>query len=143
MAIVMSSLVAGICEEVGFRGYMQVPLEKRYGPVVAIAITSLMFVILHLNQAWAPPVLLHLLALGALFGVLAYASGSLIPSIVAHVAIDIVDFAYWWSDVAGRFDMQTIAKTGIDVHFAVWSLVFACSLALFVWTARKTLDARR
>jgi membrane protease YdiL (CAAX protease family) len=58
MFIVMSALVAGICEEVGFRGYMQVPLEKRYGPRVAIAITSLVFVIFHLNQAWALPVLL-------------------------------------------------------------------------------------
>ena len=38
--IVMSSLVAGICEETGFRGYMQVPLEKRYGPAVAITVVS-------------------------------------------------------------------------------------------------------
>jgi len=34
----MAALVAGICEETGFRGYMQVPMEKRYGPGVGITI---------------------------------------------------------------------------------------------------------
>src|SRR5215831_7530233 len=43
LAIVMSSLVAGVCEEVGYRGYLQVPLEKRYGPGVAIIVASIIF----------------------------------------------------------------------------------------------------
>jgi membrane protease YdiL (CAAX protease family) len=143
MFIVMSALVAGICEEIGFRGYMQVPLEKRYGPGVAIAITSFMFLILHLNQAWAPPLLLHLFAWGALFGTMAYASGSLIPSIVAHVVMDIFNFAYWWSDVAGRFDMRTLADTGIDTHFVVWAFVFGTSLVSFLWVTHKADIARQ
>lgn len=45
------SLVAGICEEIGYRGYMQAPLEKKYGPVAAISITSLVFLVVHLHQA--------------------------------------------------------------------------------------------
>jgi membrane protease YdiL (CAAX protease family) len=141
--IVMSALAAGVCEEIGFRGYMQVPLEKRYGPEVAIAITSLMFLVLHLNQAWAPPLLLHIFALGALFGILAYAAGSLIPSIVAHVVLDIINFAYWWSDMAGKFDMRTLAETGIDTHFVVWSFVFGTSLVLFLWATHKANAARQ
>jgi membrane protease YdiL (CAAX protease family) len=141
--IVTSSLAAGICEETGFRGYMQVPLEKRYGPGVAITIVSAMFLVLHLNQAWAPPVLFHLFALGALFGILAHTSGSLIPSIVAHVAFDVFNFSYWWSDVAGRFEMQTIAVTGVDLHFVAWSLIFVASTVLFFWAARKTLAVRQ
>jgi hypothetical protein len=110
---------------------------------VAIAIVSLMFLVLHLNQAWAPPVLTHLFALGALFGILAYVSGSLIPSIIAHVVVDVFNFSYWWSDVAGRFDMQTIAETGIDPHFVAWSLIFGASLALFLWAAHKTKAVRQ
>jgi membrane protease YdiL (CAAX protease family) len=143
MFVVMASLAAGICEEVGFRGYMQVPLEKRYGPRVAIVITSLMFTILHLNQAWALPLLIHLFALGALFGILAHAAGSLIPSIVAHVVLDVFNFAYWWSDVAGRFEKRPLAETGIDAHFILWSLVLGASLALLVWTVHKTRVARQ
>jgi membrane protease YdiL (CAAX protease family) len=137
--IVMSALVAGICEEIGFRGYMQVPLEKRYGPGIAIAITSLMFTVLHLNQAWAPLLLLHIFALGALLGILAYAAGSLIPSIIAHVVMDVFNFAYWWSDVAGRFEMQTLAETGVDLHFTGWSLVLAASIALLFSAVRKAM----
>jgi membrane protease YdiL (CAAX protease family) len=143
MFLVMSALVAGICEEVGFRGYIQVPLEKRYGPRVAIAITSLVFIIFHLNQAWAPPVLFHLFALSALVGILAYAAGSLIPGIVAHVVLDVFNFAYWWSDVAGRFEMRPLAETGVDAHFVVWSLVFGAAMALLVWTVHKTNVARQ
>lgn len=142
LVIIMASLVAGICEEIGFRGYMQVPLEKRYGSVVAITIVSIVFVALHLNQAWAPPILFHIFAVSAMLGILAYASGSLIPGIIGHAVMDIPNFAYWWTDVAGTFDKRPIAETGIDAHFGVWALIFVASLALFIWATRKTLVAR-
>jgi len=141
--IVMASLVAGVCEEIGFRGYMQVPLEKRYGPSPAIVIVSLAFVVLHLNQAWAPPILFHIFAMSVLLGVLAYASGSLIPGIIAHTLMDIPNFAYWWTDVAGTFDKRPVAETGVDVHFIVWAVVFVASVVSFCWAARQTLAARR
>jgi membrane protease YdiL (CAAX protease family) len=142
LTIIMASLVAGICEEVGFRGYMQVPLEKRYGSVVGITTVSIVFVASHLNQAWAPPILFHIFAISAMLGVLAYASGSLIPGIIGHAVMDLPNFAYWWTDVAGTFDKRPIAETGLDAHFVVWALIFAASLALFIWAARKTLVAR-
>jgi membrane protease YdiL (CAAX protease family) len=141
--IIMAALVAGICEEVGFRGYGQVPLEKRYGPTVAITIISIAFLLFHLNQAWAPHVLFHLFAVGVLWGVLAYATGSLLPGIISHTTADIINFSYWWTDVAGTFDKRPISETGIDAHFVVWAVVFVASLALFAWTAGKTLAARR
>jgi membrane protease YdiL (CAAX protease family) len=142
LAIIMASLVAGICEEIGFRGYMQVPLEKRYGSIVGITIVSIVFVGSHLNQAWAPPILFHIFAISAMLGVLAYVSGSLIPGIIGHAVMDIPNFAYWWTDVAGTFDKRPIAETGIDAHLVVWVLLFVASLALFIWAARKTLAAR-
>jgi membrane protease YdiL (CAAX protease family) len=141
--IIMASLVAGICEEVGFRGYMQVPLEKRYGPLPGIVIVSAAFVVLHLNQAWAPPILLHIFAISVMLGVLAYASGSLIPGIIGHTVMDIPNFAYWWTDVAGTFDKRPIAETGLDAHFVVWASIFVASIVLFCWATRKTLTVRR
>jgi len=140
--IIMASLVAGICEEIGFRGYMQVPLEKRYGSIVGITIVSIVFVVSHLNQAWAPPILLHIFAISAMLGILAYASGSLIPGIIGHAVMDIPNFAYWWTDIAGTFDKRPIAKTGIDAHLSVWTMIFVASFTLFIWAARKTLAAR-
>lgn len=140
--IIMASLVAGICEETGFRGYMQVPLEERYGPVAGITIVSILFTVYHLNQAWAGPVLLQIFALGVLFGILAYASGSLIPSIIGHTIMDIFNFAFWWTDLGGDFKLQTIAVTGIDPLFITAVIVFAASLALFFWVARKMIAVR-
>jgi len=143
VAIVMSSSVAGICEETGFRGYMQVPLEERYGAEAAIGITSLMFVLVHLEQAWAAPLLFHIFAISALLGILAYASASLIPSMIGHTVMDVFNFSYWWSDVAGRWEMRTILETGIDLHFILWLLVLGASIASFFWATRKTMAARQ
>ncbi len=141
--ILMAALVAGITEEVGFRGYMQVPLEVRYGPAVGITIVSIVFVVAHLNQAWAGGgILILLFVTGALWGILARVSGSLIPGIISHTAADIVNFSYWWTDVAGAFDKRPIGETGIDTHFSVWIAVFMASIALFALAARKTLAAR-
>jgi hypothetical protein len=39
--------------------------------------------------------------------------------------------------------MRTLAETGIDAHFVVWSFVFGISLALFVWAVHKTNVARQ
>lgn len=141
--IILMASVAGITEEVGIRGYMQVPLEKRYGPIKGIAFVALMFMVLHLNQAWAPFVLFHLFIIGVMWGILAYASGSLIPGIISHTIADIFNFSYWWTDVAGSFDKRPLAETGVDAHFIIWVLILALSVVLFVWTARKTLFAGR
>jgi membrane protease YdiL (CAAX protease family) len=141
--IIMSSLVAGICEEVGLRGYMQVPLEKQYGPVAAIVIVSIVFLVIHLHQAWAIPILFHVMMISVLLGILAYASGSLLPSILGHTVMDIFNFSYWWSDVAGRFEHSPVVETGIDSHFIFGVLILAMSIALYTWSARKTLLARK
>ena len=45
LVVIMISVVAGICEETGFRGYMQVPMEKRYSPFLSISIVSIVFVL--------------------------------------------------------------------------------------------------
>ena len=140
--ILLMAAVAGITEEVGFRGYMQVPLEKRYSAWVAILVSGLMFMVLHLNQAWAPYLLLHLFVIGVAWGLLAYVSGSLIPGMVSHVLADIFNFSYWWTDVAGHFERQPIAVSGLDAHFVVWLLVLIVALLGSIWVLRKTNEVR-
>jgi membrane protease YdiL (CAAX protease family) len=143
LGIAMASIVAGICEETGLRGYLQVPLERRYGPVGGIAVASVVFVLLHLNQAWAPPILLHLFAWSVLWGILAYASGSLIPGMIGHTVMDIFNFSYWWTDVAGTFDKRPIAETGIDLGFVIWLLILVVSVALFFVATRRITALRQ
>jgi membrane protease YdiL (CAAX protease family) len=141
--VVMGALVAGITEEIGFRGYMQVPLEERYGPAAAIVIVSIVFVVFHLNQAWASPVLFHLFAISLLWGILARVSGSLVPGIVSHAVADVFNFSYWWTDVVGTFNRRPIAETGFDAHFLIWALVLVASVAAFLGAGRRTLVARQ
>ncbi len=141
--ILMGSLVAGICEEIGYRGYMQAPLEQKYGPVAGISITSLVFVVVHLHQAWASgPVLVQLFITSFMIGYLAYATKSLIPGIIAHVTLDIINFSYWWSDVIGTFERKPISMTGVDNHFIITVMVVVLSTILFIVAIRKLLKLK-
>jgi len=140
--IVMASLVAGVCEEVGYRGYMQVPLERRYGPVPAIAIVVVAFLAAHLHQAWLPPFLIVGIYGSIMLGVLAWASRSLVPGVIAHAVMDVGNFSYWWSDIAGRFERQPISETGVDAHFLISVAVLATSIALFTLLVRRLLASR-
>lgn len=137
LAIIMAAVVAGVVEEIGFRGYMQVPLELHYGPFVAIAITTIMFVLTHLNQAWVGALLIQLVLLSVLTGVLAYAARSLIPGMIGHTLLDIFAFSYWWSDVLGSFDWRPISETGIDAHSMLWTALLVISFICFIWATRN------
>jgi len=76
LAVVVSAISAGICEETGFRGYMQRPIEQRYGAPVAILISSLFFMALHLTKGWATPGMVPIVfGAGVLLGLLAWSSG--------------------------------------------------------------------
>ena len=137
LVIIMISAVAGICEEIGFRGYMQVPLEKRYSPLISIAIVSVVFVLVHLHQAWSGPIIIHIFFISVLFGSIAYYSGSLIPGIIAHFIMDVFNFSFWWTDLGGQFNKKTLAHTGIDSHFIFWSLAMILSVISFIIILRK------
>jgi len=131
LLIVMCSVVNGVCEEAGFRGYMQFPIEKKYGPVTAIVITSILFTLIHLTHTWALPIVPHIFFASVLLGIIAWKSGSLIPGIIGHAILDVFDYSVWWTDLTGGFTKQTIFKTGVDMHFIVWVLIFLLGVFAF------------
>jgi membrane protease YdiL (CAAX protease family) len=118
LACVMSALSAGVCEEVGFRGYLQTPIESRHGPAAAIAVSSLLFMLLHLNKDWSvigmTPIVL---GAGVLLGLLAWASRTLAFCMLGHWVMDIGLFAYWWTQTLGVFRARTVFETGLDAAF--------------------------
>ncbi|HEU4384646.1 MAG TPA: type II CAAX endopeptidase family protein [Anaeromyxobacteraceae bacterium] len=77
-----ASLLAPLCEEAAFRGYLQGALLTRRRPAAAIWLGALLFALMHLDPVRFPAVL----ALGALFGWLAWRAGSLWPAVAAHAA---------------------------------------------------------
>lgn len=143
-AIVIAAASAGICEETGFRGYMQAPIEKRHGAVLAVLVSSVLFAALHLSKSWALPAMMPIvLGAGLLLGVIAWASSSLVPGIIGHTIMDIGLFGYWWTGTAGTFSAKTIDVTGIDLPFIMAVSVFATALvATLAGTAKLYRLAR-
>jgi len=137
--IIGISMVAGICEEIGYRGYLQKPLEQKYGPIVAISISSIIFIVIHLHQAWLGSIMVSIIPISFMIGYLAYATNSLIPGIIAHVSFDIILSSYWWSDVIGTFEHKPISMTGADNHFIITVMVVLLSTVFFIVAIRKLL----
>jgi membrane protease YdiL (CAAX protease family) len=142
--IIMASMVAGICEEIGYRGYMQTPLEQKYGPFAGISITSMVFAGAHIHQAWASGMLgmTVIFIISFMLGYLAYSTKSLVPGIIAHISFDIINFSYWWSDVLGTFERKPIGMTGVDNHFIISLMVVFLSIILFFVAIRKLLKIK-
>jgi membrane protease YdiL (CAAX protease family) len=90
--VVMGSIVAGVVEEIAFRGYMQRPLERRYGPVAAILVTGLMFGLAHSSHTyWSLVLMPYYLAVGAVYGTMTYLTDSVIPSLTLHAVGDALE----------------------------------------------------
>jgi len=125
LAVVISAASAGICEETGFRGYMQRPMEPSNGSPVAILNSSLFFTVLHLTKGLALAGMIPIIfGAGILLGLLAWSSGSLIPCMIGHTIMDIGLFGYWWTGIAGEFTLRPIGETGVD-----WAFIIACVAA--------------
>ncbi len=138
IAVVVSATSAGICEETGFRGYMQQPIEQRHGAPIAILVSSFFFMLLHLTKAWAMVGMVPIvLGAGVLLGLLAWCSGSLIPGMIGHVVMDIGLFGYWWTGIAGDFSARPISETGVDRPFLITCAVLATTLIIVLLAARR------
>jgi len=112
------SVVAGVAEEAGFRGYMLSQIQRRHGWIVATGITGLMFFFAHyVSHAYATFALLpFFLSVSTLHARLVYLTGSIRPSIVLHAAFDfvVIPFAY---GLIGTFPISSVRKTGVDSSF--------------------------
>ncbi len=138
LAVVVSAISSGICEETGFRGYMQRPIEQRHGAPIAILISSLSFTAVHMTKAWALLGMVPIVSgAGAMLGLLAWSSRSLIQGIIGHVVMDLGLFAYWWSGIAGSFRELPISQTGIDQPFLIAGGVFVLSLLAVLLAIKK------
>lgn len=150
--VMMGAVVAGIVEETSYRGYVQRPIERRFGPAVAIVITGILFGFAHLTHPEVGVVLLPFyLAVAAVYGALAYCTDSTLPGMVLHAggnmfsAIDLF--------TRGRSEWQLSAEvkpliweTGADTAFwvnvAALSIVAAVTVRAYSALAGATRKAR-
>jgi membrane protease YdiL (CAAX protease family) len=133
VAVVVSALSAAVCEETGFRGYMQRPIENRHGPVIAILISSTVFTLLHLSKDWALIGMVPIVfGAGIMLGMLARASGTLVFCIIGHWIMDIGLFGYWWTQIAGIFMQRPVSESGMDQTVYIECALFAVALIVLV-----------
>ncbi len=124
--LLTSSLVAGVVEEAAFRGYMQVPLERRHGPVVAILVVAAVFALIHFPS----PVALPAFVLGSAgWGVLAFLSGSILPGVVLH---GLVNASVWIWALSNRASLERVLALNVlrDGPGATFGLSVGVTMAL-------------
>ncbi len=117
--LVMGATVASVFEEVAFRGYMQVPLEQRHGPVLGVGIVAALFAFAHLSP-------LHLLG-GVGWGLLAFLSNSVLPGIVIHAVLDGGVWLWAWLnlEVVERIVQSGASSDSVFPLGTVWGLTLA------------------
>jgi membrane protease YdiL (CAAX protease family) len=144
--LLMAAPVAGIVEEAAFRGYMQRPIERRYGLAIAILITGTMFAVAHLDFTlilWP-----YYLAVTAIYGTVTYLTESILPAIVLHTSGNIYsNIDLWlhgqaeWQASSGAAEL--IWKTGADASFRMSSIALFIVGTAMVWAFFKLARAAR
>ncbi|HTR48527.1 MAG TPA: CPBP family intramembrane glutamic endopeptidase [Verrucomicrobiae bacterium] len=144
--LLMGAPFAGVIEESAFRGYMQGPIERRYGLLVAILITGTMFALVHLD--FTPILWPYYVAVAAIYGTVAYATNSILPAIVLHTAGNVFSNLDLW--LHGQAEWQTpsagarlIWKTGADASFSRTVAALAILAAVAVWANYKLIHLER
>ncbi len=142
-SFLMSAMVAGISEEAGFRGYLQGPLERRYGPAFAIAASSIVFGLAHLTHSAFLSAILFDVVWGALYGLLTYLGGSILPAMILHSSADALEFlAAWKFPPSPSSSAPLVWATGPDALFWTNCLLVLLLGATSLWAFRRLAHAR-
>jgi membrane protease YdiL (CAAX protease family) len=148
LLLTMSSVVAGVAEEAAFRGYMQTPIERRYGLAPAILVNGTMFGLLHFpNHPDAVLTMLpYYMAVAAVYGGLTWAANSILPALVLHAGGDVWSLGRLWATGRPEWQLSTsqpalVRDTGVDAAFlmAVASLVAMTALTIVAYRAVRRL----
>jgi len=142
LLILLASVFPGFSEELFFRGYVRVGLERRWGFMVAVFLPALVFAMVHMDPMHATAVL----PLGLWFGCLAWWSRSTIPAIGAHLmnnlfAIIVSREAIELGDDSGAAEAPEAAAASM-AEFGSFALAGygACLLLLLLGLASLRLD---
>ena len=133
MSILIVGVLAGLSEELFFRGALQkILLSKPMNGHIAIWITAFIFSAIHMQFYGFIPRLL----LGAFFGYLVVWSGSLWLPIVAHAFNNITTVFVTWLYNSGCIDSDPnqlgAAMTPFDTTIAITSVIATITLIIYL-----------
>ena len=141
LLLTMASIVAGVTEESAFRGYMQGPIERRYGLLPAILVNGIAFGLLHFPNHPGDVLLMlpYYIAVSAVYGGLTWAANSILPALVMHSGGDVWSLGRLW--LTGRPEWQLssapaplVRDTGIDAGLLVAGAALVALTVLTIWT---------
>ena len=143
--VVTISIMAGIVEEAAFRGYMQSRIERRHGPVMAVLVVSVFFVLAHFPTSIAALPRMCLILIASIgYGILAYVAGSILPGLVLHAAGDIVGFGLLWLSLRGTSATSKPPALGLGNPMFWANVVETVVLGILtVWAFRRLAAASR
>jgi len=103
------SALAGLAEEVLFRGFLQGWLAELLDPMAGLGLAALVFGLAH-AISWRYAALVTLL--GLCFGLLYQATGSIWPPIIGHALYDVVALVYGqrWLRALERTERRAVAE---------------------------------
>lgn len=133
------ALVAGIVEEIAFRGYMQTMMTEQYGLVFSFLFIAFLFAVVH-----GLPVLLlipyMIISIG--YSLLAQYSKSIIPAVITHVIVDFGFFLLAYSGLVrvNEIVMYNVFTDGISITFAAYLCLAIVSAAVAWFTCTKKMN---
>jgi membrane protease YdiL (CAAX protease family) len=112
-------LVGPMLEEVLFRGAIFRPMLKVHPPSMVLVVTAALFALAHFSaQSWLP-----IAVMGVALGFLRQQSGSLVPSMLAHVAFNAIPFYAMAARKPGTAAAATPVPPGapeVEAHLPGW-----------------------
>lgn len=141
--------MADVVEEIALRGYVQRPIERRHGPLIAILGTGSVFGFVHFTHPEVALVLLPFyLSVSAVYGALAYLTDSTLPSMVLHGGGNVFSALDLFTRGRTVWQLTTtpqplIWETGLDGAFLANAAALAGVGAAAVWAFAQLARAAR
>jgi membrane protease YdiL (CAAX protease family) len=93
-------LIAALSEEMLFRGFLQISLEKKGDINRAVIMSSLTWTLIHINPYWA----IQIFVTGIFLGFIAWRTGSIYPSMIVHGTNNLLSLLSINFDFENKFD---------------------------------------
>lgn len=120
VVFVLGSIFVGLREELFYRAFLQRALSQRMAIGAAIFVSNVFFVLYHVGaQPLDSLSVMEIFIVGCVLGAVYVATGSIIPSIVCHIAYDMF---YAWSPL-----IEHPYPREMGLFFQLLSLAFAAS----------------
>ncbi|AIQ15983.1 MULTISPECIES: CPBP family intramembrane glutamic endopeptidase [Paenibacillus] len=115
--LVITAVIAGICEEILFRGFIQHLLASRVGLYWAVAITSVLFSLAHMaNPGYNGICFLNIVLIALIFSTMVIRTGNLYFAIALHISWNLFQGYVLGIAVSGNtpHGLYSLKLTGAD-----------------------------